>query len=211
MMTCREHREDQTAYYQQRIGSITSVDDLLKDGRLYNYVLKAFHPSSESKIRLKLVLESDLDNPSSYANTAHNASYKALAAAFNFGSDGKAQTISSAQTNNDLLSIIRLYSAQAGSASPDQTTAESTYYSDTIGNVRSVDDFLNDKRLVAYALQAYGFKGQDISNEDLRKILTSNPQDPKSFVNQKGNTGFLTFMCASRWNRKPGPTTMACA
>ena len=32
----------ETAYYQQRIGSITSVDDLLKDGRLYNYVLKAF-------------------------------------------------------------------------------------------------------------------------------------------------------------------------
>ena len=83
--------------------------------------------------------------------------------------------------------------------------------SDTIGSVRSIDDLLKDKRLVAYALQAYGFKGQDISNEDLRKILTSNPQDPKSFVNQKGNTGFLTFMCASRWNRKPGPTTMACA
>ena len=49
----------ETAYYQQRIGSITSVDDLLKDSRLYNYVLKAFglDPSSESKIRLKLVLE----------------------------------------------------------------------------------------------------------------------------------------------------------
>ena len=94
------------------------------------------------------------------------------------------------------MSIIRLYSAQAGSASPDQTTAESTYYSDTIGSVRSVDDFLKDKRLVAYALRAYSFKGQDISNGDLRKILTSDPLDPKSFGNQKGNAGFRPLATA---------------
>ena len=62
--------------------------------------------------------------------------------------------------------------------------------------MRSVDDFLKDKRLVAYALQAYGFKGQDISNGDLRKILTSDPLDPKSFGNQKDNTGFRPLATA---------------
>lgn len=188
----------ETTYYQQHIGNITSVDDLMKDSRLYNYVLTAFglDPNSESKIRLKLVLESDLTNPGSYANTVHNPSYKALATAFNFGSDGKAKTVSSAQTNNDLLSTIRLYSAQTGSSSPDQTTAESTYYSDTIGNIQTVDDLLKDKRLVAYALQAYGLKDQEISNDDLRKILTSDPLDPKSFVNQKGNTAYRALATA---------------
>jgi hypothetical protein len=188
----------ETAYYQQRIGGITSVDDLLNDGRLYNYVLTAFglDPNSESKMRLKLILESDPTNPGSYVNTVHNESYKALAAAFNFGSDGKAKTVSSPQTNNDLSSIIGLYSAQSGSASPDQTTAESTYYSETISSIGSVDDFLKDQRLVAYALQAYGFKDQNVSNDVLRKILTSDPLDPKSFVNQKGNTDFRALATA---------------
>lgn len=181
-----------TSNYNSLINTKSSVDDLLKDDDLYTYALQAFglDPSTESKTKIRQVLTSDLSNPASFANTQGDARYKKLAAAFNFGTDGKAQQVRRAETENDELATISLYGATLGSKPTDAQTAasktEGTYYHNTITSIGSVDDLLKDKRLVAYITKAYGLDGAKLSDDTLRKILTSDPMDPKSFVNQKG-------------------------
>jgi hypothetical protein len=61
---------------------------------------------------------------------------------------------------------------------------ENAYYHDTINQVRSLDHFLGDKRLVAYALKAYGLEEVNISTGTLRSVLTSDPFDRESFVSR---------------------------
>ncbi|MBA2125460.1 hypothetical protein DLM45_04375 [Hyphomicrobium methylovorum] len=192
--------ESATTFYKEAVSGLADVDELVANSRLYRYVLTAYglDPSTESKNRIKLILTSDLSDPGSYANQSRNTQYKALAAAFNFGTNGKAQTVSSAQTNTGMLSTVQLYNAavEDPKAANASTKAESTYYGDTLPTIKSVDGLLKDKRLVDYILKAYGFADAKLSNDDLKKILTSDPLDEKSFVNKKGKTIYRTLAAA---------------
>ncbi len=63
--------KEETRYYNIVIDNVTSVDKLLNNERLRNYVLTAFDidANTYSRQTLKGVLTSDLDDPASYFNT----------------------------------------------------------------------------------------------------------------------------------------------
>ena len=194
-----------TKTYTSRINTLTSVDDLFlsRNSALYTYALEAFglDPSEESKTKIRQVLASDLSNPASFANTQGDSRYRKLAAAFNFGTDGKPQQTHRAETENDELATIRLYGSRLGASPTDAQTAaskaEGTYYHNTIASVASVGDLLKDKRLVTYITKAYGLDGAKLSNDTLRKILTSDPTDSKKLRNQKGQDPRYRDMAAA--------------
>ena len=189
-----------TAYYHARINTVVSVDKLLADQRLYAYVLGAFDldPTTESKSKIKQILTSDLSNPFSFANRQSDPRYRELAAAFNFSADGSVGMPRVAQIDNAKLATIRLYNTRTGSTPADQTRAkeENTYYNDTIGNVRTVDDLVKDKRLVNYLVKAFDLGGKKITDDMLRKVLTSDPFDEKSYANKLANSGFRDLAAA---------------
>lgn len=193
-------QKTETTYYQQAIGSIGTVDALLKNSRLYNYILTAYGIDSKtvSQVTIKKVLTSDSTDPGSFANRSANSAFQALAAAYNFDSDGNAKTLSTAQSNSSIISTIQRYNKQAGDTTAQQSTtkAEDTYYSQTIGNIKSVDEFLKDRRLVTFVLKAFGFGGETISDTTLRKLLTSDVFDPKSYVNKTENKRFRDLVAA---------------
>lgn len=178
-----------TSFYSSRIGALANVDALLKNNSLYTYALQAFgfDPTKESKTNIRQVLVSDLADPGSFANAQKDPRYRELAAAFNFGPDGQALQPRKAQADADELATIRLYGTRVGSSPSDAAAAkqEGVFYHSTITKVRSLDDFLANKRLVAYVAKAFGLQG-DISKDTLRKVLTSDPMDKNSFVNKKG-------------------------
>jgi hypothetical protein len=178
-----------TSFYASRVNTLTNVDALLKNNTLYTYALQAFgfDPTKESKTKIRQILVSDLSDPRSIANVQKDPRYRELAAAFNFGPDGQPLQPHKAQSDADELATIRLYGTRVGS-SPSEVAAtkqEGIYYHNTITRVRSLDDFLADKRLVAYVSKAFGLQG-DVSKDTLRKVLTSDPMDKNSFVNKKG-------------------------
>ena len=170
-----------TNLYRSRIGFMTSVDSLIDNELLYNYVLDAFglDPKVESKGKIRQVLISDLSNPASFANLQRDPKYRELAAAFNFGPDGGVLQPPEAQTDAEELATIQLYNTRVGTSASEEAAAkdENLYYHGAIARVRSLDDFLADKRLVAYALKAYGLEGAGITNTTLRAVLTSDPLD----------------------------------
>lgn len=195
-----KYQSSQINFYKTDIAKIASVSDFIKDTGLYGFVLSAFgiDPSKTSKLTIEKVLESDASNPSSYANMSHNSAYSKLAAAFNFDADGKAKTASSAQVNASLVSTIKLYNSEMGDAKAEkkQTSDEDTYYGNTIGTIKNVDEFLKNKRLVTFALTAFDLQDKALSNDTLRKILTSDPTDPKSFINKPENSAYRSMAVA---------------
>lgn len=179
-----------TQYYQNNIGSVKSVDDLLKNNTLYNYVLTAYglDPSTVSQTTIRKALESDLSDKNSYANTSGDSRLKDLAAAFNFAADGSVATRRMAQSIPSASATVALYGTRIASdvVSQNAAKAETTYYEGHIGEVRTLDDLLNDTRLTAYIVKAYGADKANLSKSDLRQILTSDLSDPNSYANRLG-------------------------
>jgi hypothetical protein len=186
--------------YKDAVSGVTTISALLKT-TAYSFIMSAYGLDSDtvSNYTLTKVLESDPNDPRSFANQSHNAAFIQLASDFNFDADGNAKTADVAQTNANLTTIVTQYTLKNGGgvasgATPNQqqslATTESTYYANTIGTITNVDDFLKDNRLVTYALNAFGLTGDKLSTTQLRTILTSDPTDPKSFINQPVNAQY---------------------
>lgn len=193
--------EDQeTSYFKLMLPNMASISDLQSNSRVYNYVLKAYgiDPAAMSKTTFKRILQSDLSDPGSFVNTSRDSRYKAMAAAFNFDANGLSQPAKAAQSKNAILAMAQVVVAKAGTDDTlkKQAQADSTYYGSAILDVTSVDQFLKDTRLVTFALTATGLEKERLSDETLKKILTSDPLNPKSFVNQPENSKYRALAAA---------------
>ena len=173
-----------TAYYEQNIGNVKSVKDLENDSQLLDYVMTAYGldtntidngtytQSINAQNDLAAVLESDSTDPNSTANQM---------AAGNVDTSNIPIAVQS-QSNQDATS--NAYTALYG-----RTTELINYESKTtgIGTVHSLDAFLANSSLVTVAEKAYGLDTNTYSTTDLRRILTSNLDDPMSVANQLGS------------------------
>jgi Protein of unknown function (DUF1217). len=182
-MTRVEQQADVTrnaAYYRENIGKVKSVDDLLKNDRLYQYAMKAYglEDMTYAKAFMKKVLESDLSDPNSYANKLVDKRYREFAAAFTFG--GSETAI--AQSENQTDEMIGLYKATV-TRQVEAIDEDTRYYNLMIGSVTNVDQLLNDDRLRTYVFAAFGIDDSQWSRDTIRGVLCSDPTDPNSYVN----------------------------
>ncbi|MBS0239798.1 MAG: DUF1217 domain-containing protein [Proteobacteria bacterium] len=188
-----------TTAYQDAVAGSTSVKDLL-NSTAYNYILAAYglDPLTTSKYTITKILQSDASDPNSFANQSHNPAYVAMAAAFNFDSNGNAKTAEVAQTDANQKSTVKLYMTQAGTttAALDQAETDSNYYMTAIAKITNVDDLLKDPKLVTFMTSAYGLKDANLDTSDLRQILTSDPLDPTSYINKPENAKYRPLAVA---------------
>jgi hypothetical protein len=168
------------AYYKANIGKVRTVDDLMKDYRLYHYATKAYglEDMAYAKAFMKKVLESDLTNSKSFANTLIDKRYREFAAAFSFAGGEKPV----AQSDNQVDDMVGLYTATMKS-NVDAIAADTTYYNATIGNVTSADQLLNDDRLRNYVMSAFRIDESKWPRDTIKQVLSSDPSDPNSYVN----------------------------
>lgn len=185
-------------YYQAKIATLTSVDELVGNERLFSYALTAYglDPRIASEATIRNVLTSDLADPDSVANTLGDPRYVRLANAFSFATDGSIAG-SAAQTDAQLANtIFAYYDASGSAASPAAAAYRTQYYSSTIASVASVDDLLNDYTLYAYSLTAFGLNPNLHSKTMIRQVLTSDLSDPDSFANTLPDTRYRTLAAA---------------
>jgi Protein of unknown function (DUF1217) len=198
-----ETEETKTKYYQSNIGNVLHVDDLLADSLLYDYVLTSFgiDAGEVSKSKIRQVLLADPASTTSQAILQNDIRFKALAAAFNFDTDGNTQGPRVAQSEAGLDSTVARYSATLGELDIDQKlgTAETEYYTQAIATIRSVDELLKDQRLKTYIAKAYGL-GNDATDQTLRKVLTSDRLDPSSFVNKSNSATYKALAADFSFN-----------
>lgn len=182
-LTRVEQQQDvarEAAYYKAHIGKVKSVDDFMKDYRLYHYATKAYglEDMAYAKAFMKKVLESDLSDANSFVNQLVDKRYREFAAAFSF--NGSATPV--AQSENQTDEMIGLYTATRKSQ-VDALAGDSNYYSAEIGNISSADQLLNNDRLRNYVYSAYGIDQSKWSRDTISQVLRSDPSDPNSYVN----------------------------
>lgn len=182
-LTRVEQQQDvarEAAYYKAHIGKVKSVDDFMKDDRLYRYATKAYglEDMAYAKAFMKKVLESDLSDANSFINKLVDKRYREFAAAFSF--NGSATSV--AQSENQTDEMIGLYTATRKSQ-VDALAGDSNYYSAEIGNISSADQLLNNDRLRNYVYSAYGIDQSKWSRDTISQVLRSDPSDPNSYVN----------------------------
>lgn len=168
------------AYYKANIGKVRTVDDLMKDYRLYHYAMKAYglEDMAYAKAFMKKVLESDLSDPKSFVNKLVDKRYREFAAAFSF--NGSATPV--AQSGDQTDEMIGLYTTTKKSQ-VDALAADSNYYSAEIGKISSADQLLNNDRLRNYVYSAYGIDQSKWPGDTISQVLRSDPSDPNSYVN----------------------------
>lgn len=170
----------EAAYYKANIGKVKTVDDFMKDYRLYHYAMKAYglEDMAYAKAFMKKVLESDLSDSQSFVNKLVDKRYREFAAAFSF--NGTATPV--AQSDNQTDEMIGLYTTTRKSQ-VDALADDSNYYSTQIGNISSADQLLNDDRLRNYVYSAFGIDESKWPRDTISQVLRSDPSDPNSYVN----------------------------
>ncbi|OCW57902.1 DUF1217 domain-containing protein [Hoeflea olei] len=73
---------------------------------------------------------------------------------------------------------------------------EQQYYRENIGSIKTVDDFLADGRIYAYAMKAYGLEDMAYAKAFIRKVLESDLTDTSSFANRLSDTKYRQLAAA---------------
>jgi hypothetical protein len=73
---------------------------------------------------------------------------------------------------------------------------ETQYYLANIGNVKSVDEFVDNDRLFKYAMKAFGLGDMDYAKAFMKKALKEGVSDPDSFANKLTDKRYADFVKA---------------
>jgi len=93
-------------------------------------------------------------------------------------------------------------------AAKPQVARESEYYLAHIENVKSIDDFLADNRLFAYAMKAFGLGDMTYAKAFMRKVLTEGIDKQDSFANGLTDPRYKEFAEAFNFARYGTTTTI---
>lgn len=78
-------------------------------------------------------------------------------------------------------------------ADQPQVARETEYYLANIGDVKSIDDFLGDDRLFAYAMKAWGLEDMGYAKAFMRKVLTEGVDSNDAFANTLSDSRYKEF------------------
>lgn len=176
---------------------ITAVDVFLNNDSLFDFALQAYglDPSVESKADIRKALTVDRTKSFTFLDQFGNDKYKALANALNFDPDGSVGTPRQAQSASDTVRLATKYAATYPTETrpayaPDRLTtqettikAEQDYFASSIAKISTVDQLVADKRLTSYISKSFGYAAGSLNASDLKRALTSDVSDPRSFAN----------------------------
>jgi hypothetical protein len=104
-------------------------------------------------------------------------------------------------TQNIDKSLARVRAAPA-------VTRETDYYLATIGKIKTIEDFLANDRVFAYAMKAFGLKDMIYAKAFVKKVLTDGIDSPNSFTNQLTDPRFKELATAFNFKSLGTTTTI---
>lgn len=193
-----ENADPETAYFRANIGKVQSIDGLMADSRLLTYAMAAFglDASSVDSAVVKRMLAGGVSDPNSAANQSGDARYVAFVAAFDFATYG-AQTTSRPEILDAVpTAYTKMNSLGLVKPAASYVKAETDYYQANVGKLTSIDDLMADKRLLNYALSAYGIDPQKEDPARIRSLLEGGVRDPDSPANKLTDKRYAAFVSA---------------
>jgi len=106
------------------------------------------------------------------------------------------------------LTIKDLDTSLAQIAKKPEVARETEYYLAHISNVKSIDDFMKDKRLVSYAMTAYGLGDLSYATGFIRKLLQGGIDDSSALANKLADSKYKAFVGTFNFVRYGAATTV---
>lgn len=199
------------AEFTRNMPLTADLNDFLSDiqaaQRVRGFALTAFGIGEDELTtrQLKAIFTSDLGDPKSYVNQSGDDRFKQLAKSFNFDAEGEITTPRSAQSENELTRItLAYYIEKTRFDSSDSTAAaaedEAEYYRAEISKIETIDDLVNDQRLIDFIAVAERLTSDQLEPEFLKELLMSDPNDSDSVLNQQTDVRFKKIFGSFSFN-----------
>jgi hypothetical protein len=178
-----------TKYFQENIGKVKSIDDLMKDTRLFDYAMTAFGLGdiTYAKGMMKKVLEKGVGEDA-LTLTLTSSNIKAFATAFDFAANGEETTAASTLVET----VTSRYAEQAleddqGEQNPGVQLA--LYFQRKAPDITSLYGILADSKILSVVQTALGISpltsAQSIDSQAAMlksKLSLDDFQDPKKLA-----------------------------
>lgn len=187
-----------TEYFNKNIGKVKSVDDFIKDSRLYNYAMKAYglEDMIYGKAFMKKVLTEGVSSADTFANKLTDKRYAEFARAFNFTAR-KERATDYAPAQEGVIDRYTAAAAKAGVLVTNPTLLkQNADYEKAVAKVASIDEFLNNDAVYNYAMKAFGLSTAKVDKDFMRQVLAGGVADEESFANQQKETVYAEFAAA---------------
>ena len=187
-----------TEYFLENIGKVKTAEEFVDNYRLFNYAMKAFglQDMAYAKAFMLKALNEGVSDPESFANKMTDKRYAEFVSAFNFADRGESAT--SYNVARDATMDNYIARATGNGAFPQTKTVieETAYFTENIGQVESIDDLLDDERMLTYALRAFRLEEADLRRAELFEILSGGVSDPDSPANTHRDPNVAKFATA---------------
>ncbi len=165
------------AYFQDKIGGVTSAEDLVADARLLEVALTAFGLENEGKSTdyIKSILEEDPYEEGAFVTLLSDKRWESFAKAFNpQESDGVSPAIMQYEIEDRLIKM--------GAPAEDLDIVRRQFQF-----IDSNLDFILFPELMDVTISAFGLPKDTFGNSYFANAILSDPNKPTSFVNQIGD------------------------
>lgn len=182
------------AYIDSQMANVQTVDDITNNDRLFSLVKTALGLSSTMLAsQFKNIVTSDTTTNNNYAYQQGGATWTAVAKMFNFDTNGNVVAGQTAMTSDNLSTLEARYMTRYSADDDANDTAIYSYYQSHISSVSKVDDIVNNSALYSFALHSVGLSARDESQIKIKRVLESDINDPKSYVNQLSDKRYLAL------------------
>jgi len=197
----------ESKYYLDNITKVKSIDDFLKDKRLFSFAMQAFglNDMVEAKAYMRKVLKEGIDDPQSFANTLTDKRFKEFASEFNFARYGEATTVFERTRQGTVDRYVRLtLESQVGQTSEGAQLA--LYFKRKAPGITSVYGLLADKSLISVVQTALGLDpSTSLMPIDKQAKLIASRLDIKDLGDPQKLEKFMTRF-TTLWDLNSGST-----
>lgn len=136
-------------YYKANVGKIKSIDDLMKNDRIYRFAMKAYglEDLAYAKAMIRKVLEGGVEDTKALANKLSDPRFKALATAFDFKAFGETATVTQAVEKDTVDAFVR-QELETNAGEQSEGVRLALYFQRKAASVTSPYGILADKALL---------------------------------------------------------------
>lgn len=169
----------ETEYYKKNVGNIKSIDDFMKNDRIYRFVMKAYglEDMTYAKAMIRKILEGGTDDASSLANKLNDSRFKALAKAFDFKALGASTTVTQA-VEKDTVDLFVRQQLETDAGDQNEGVRLALYFQRKASSVTSPYGILADKALLKVYQTAF-----DVSPLSSAQSIETQAATVKKFIN----------------------------
>lgn len=200
----------ETAYYKEHIAKVASVEDFIKDKRLFAYAAKAYGLESlaYAEAFMAKALREGVDSNTSFANTLSDRRYRDFVAAFDFKRYGPQATSKVSAQQSTIDRYVR-QTLEADAGRQDEGVRLALYFERRAGSISSPFGILADAALLKVAQVALGLPAaMSRSNIDKQAGMITERLKITDLADPKKLRAFLSRFTA-QWENTSGSANQA--